>query len=260
MKKNYNRSMDEILFEGRNKAYGAFYIRQKYKTHLAYGILFSTAIILLTLYSIIKFSEIHRTDYYLNPRLTGHSAVMDISDQPYGLKALKSLGPPSSPGLILPKIITVSDAVITSQEETDAKSGGNNDSTAQRNGDSDKTEAGSSTGNGDGISGEVYGSAEIYPKFPGGDKAMQEFIRENLHYPEIARIQNITGAIHIYFVVQYNGEIRDVKIIRGLQPDLDTEVIRVIMAMPAWSPGIRGGVAVNVRCIIPITVSPQKYK
>lgn len=252
--------MDDILFESRNKAYGAFYIRKKYKAHLAYGMIFSTTIILLSLYLIIKLSEIHRTDYYLNPRLTGHSADMDISDQPYGLKTLKSLGRPSSPGLILPKIIPVLASENTIKEETDTKSGGNSDSTAQRNGDSDKTEAGSSPGNGDGISGEVYGSAEIYPRFPGGDKAMQEFIRENLHYPEIARIQNITGAIHIYFVVQYNGEIRDVKVIRGLQADLENEVIRVIKAMPAWSPGIRGGVAVNVRCIIPITVSPQKYK
>jgi TonB family protein len=213
---------------------------------------------LFTLYLIIKFSEIHRTDYYLNPRLTGHSASIDISDQPYGLKTIKSIGKLSTPGLILPKVIPVSDVVST--KETETNSGGNNDSTAQQNGDSDKTEKGSLSGNGDGIVGEVYGSAEINPKFPGGDKAMQEFIRENLHYPDIARALNSTGVIHVYFVVQYNGVIRDIKVVRGLQPDLDSEVVRVIKSMPAWSPGIRGGIPVNVRCIIPITVSPQKYK
>lgn len=252
--------MDDILFEGRNKAYGAHLIRKKYKTHLAYGLILSISIILGTLYLIIKFSEIHRTDYYLNPRLNGHSTSMDISDQVFGLKTIKSSGQLSDPGLLLPKVIPVPDAVIASEEETDTKSGGNGDSTAQSNGDSDKTETGSLAGNGDGLIGEVYGSAEINPKFPGGDKAMQEFIRENLHYPEIARVQNITGVIHIYFVVQYDGVVRDVKVIRGLQPDLDIEVVRVIRSMPAWNPGIRGGVAVNVRCIIPVTVSPQKYR
>lgn len=250
--------MEDILFNGRNKAYGAYFIRKKYHAHLAYGLTISISIILFTLYLIIKFSEIHRTDYYLNPRFTGHSASMNISDQPYGLKTIKSIGKLSTPGLILPKVIPVTDAVST--KETETNSGGNNDSTAQRNGDSDKTEKGSLAGNGDGIVGEVYGSAEINPKFPGGDKAMQEFIRKNLHYPDIARTQNITGVIHVYFVVQYNGILRDIKVVRGLQPDLDSEVVRVIKSMPVWSPGIRGGIPVNVRCIIPITVSPQKYK
>lgn len=252
--------MDDILFERRNKAYGAYLIRKKYKAHLAYGLIVSISIILGILYLIIKFSEIHRTDYYLNPRLNGHSASMDISDQPYGLKTLKSIGRLSNPGLILPKVIPVTIAVTTSQEETETKSGGNSDSTAQRNGNSDKTEAGKLSRDGDGIIGEVYGSADINPQFPGGDKAMQEFIKANLHYPEIARSMNITGAIHIYFVVQYDGTIRDVKVVRGLQSDLDNEVMRVIKSMPTWSPGIRGGVPVNVRCIIPITVSPQKYR
>lgn len=259
MKKSNDQLLDDILFESRNKEYGAYYVRKKYKVFLAYGLISSVLITLFTLFLIVKFSEINRKDFYLNPEFNGHSANMDLTDQPYGIKKMKSGGLPSSPGLILPKIIPVEEAVPISENEKDTQTGANSDSTANQNGDSDKTEAGSKAGNGDGIEGEVYGSAEIYPKFPGGDKAMQEFIRENLHYPDIARTQNSTGVIHVYFVVQYNGTLRDVKVIRGLQPDLDNEVIRVIRSMPAWSPGIRGGIPVNVRCIIPITVSPQKY-
>ena len=252
--------MDDILFESRNKAYGAYFIRKKYTANLAYGLIFSITIILFALFFIIKFSEIHRTDYYLNPQLNGHSARMDVSNQPYGLKTIKSVGRLSDPGLVLPKVIPVTEAISARERETEIDSGGNNDSTAKQEGNSDKTEVGNSSENGDGILGEVYGSAEIYPKFPGGDKAMQEFIRENLHYPDIARIQNITGTIRIYFVVQSNGTIRDVKVTKGLQPDLDNEVVRVILSMPAWHPGIRQCVPVNVRCSMPITVSPQKYK
>jgi periplasmic protein TonB len=55
-----------------------------------------------------------------------------------------------------------------------------------------------------------------------------------------------------------DGSLRDIKVIKGLQPDLDNEAIRVVKSMPLWKPGVRGGVAVNVRCVIPITVSPLK--
>jgi protein TonB len=88
---------------------------------------------------------------------------------------------------------------------------------------------------------------------------MQQFIKENLHYPETARIQNITGVIHVFLVILSDGTIRDVKVIKGLQADLDNEAVRMVRTMPAWNPGKRKGVPVNVRCIIPITVSPQKY-
>jgi protein TonB len=87
---------------------------------------------------------------------------------------------------------------------------------------------------------------------------MQEYIKENLNYPDVARNLNISGSIHVFIVVLSDGSLRDIKIVKGLQPDLDKEAIRVVKSMPLWNPGIRGGEPVNVRCVIPITVSPLK--
>ena len=259
-KKSTIPSLDDIAFEGRNKEYGAYFIRKGYKVRLASSLIISVSSVLLILFLIIELSKIHSTDYYLNPKQNGNTVQVDNTDQPYGIKTMKSAESKSSTDFVLPKIVPTVDQISNQSKKTDSESGGNNDSTAHRNGDSDGTDSASIAGLGDGVTGEVYGSAEVYPQFPGGEKAMQQFIRENLHYPEIARVQNITGAIHIYFVIQFNGIVRDVKVIKGLQPDLDNEAVRVIRLMPLWKPGIRGGIPVNVRCIIPITVSPLKYK
>jgi periplasmic protein TonB len=255
-----DRTLDDIAFEGRNKEYGAYFIRKRYDTYLGYSLVIAISTVLLILFVIVKYSGLKRTDYYLNPSQGGHSVALDLSDKPYGLKTMKSAAkPPSSSDFILPKIVANIPEESASAKDKNTKTEGSKDTIAAGNSDSNRIDSASMSGSGDGIVGEVYGSADINPQFPGGDKAMQEFIRENLHYPEIARIQNISGIIHVYLVIQSNGYIRDVKVIRGLQADLDNEAIRVVKAMPVWKPGTRRNVPVNVRCIIPITVSPQKY-
>ncbi len=258
--KRIDRTLDDIAFEGRNKEYGAYFIRKRYDTYLAYSLGIAVVTVLFLLFLIVKYSGLHRTDYYLNPYQGGHSVAMDISDKPYGVKTMKSTGkPPSSSDFVLPKIVASVPEESANAKDKNNNTEGSKDTIATGSSDSNSSDSVSKSGSGDGIVGEVYGSADINPQFPGGDKAMQEFIRENLHYPENARIQNITGVIHVFLVIQSNGYIRDVKVIRGLQADLDNEAIRVVNSMPVWKPGTRRNVPVNVRCIIPITVSPQKY-
>lgn len=108
------------------------------------------------------------------------------------------------------------------------------------------------------MEGGVYGSADINPQFPGGIKAMQQFIKDNLHYPEIARKYSISGTIQIYAVITSQGSITDVKVVKGLLAELDEEAVNMVKSMPLWKPAIRGGVPVSVRCIIPISVNPPK--
>lgn len=98
----------------------------------------------------------------------------------------------------------------------------------------------------------VYDTCETMPRFPGGEKAMMEFIATHLKYPQQAVKENIQGAVLAEFVIDAEGKAIQPRIIRSLSPECDREVIRVINLMPAWTPGQQDGKAVNVKFTIPI--------
>jgi TonB family protein len=100
---------------------------------------------------------------------------------------------------------------------------------------------------------EVFVVVEEMPQFPGGDKAMMEFIYKNIVYPEAAKEKNIQGRVVLRFVVKYNGEVGNVQVIKGVDPALDNEAQRVIEDLPAWTPGKQGGKPVNVWYSVPVT-------
>ena len=257
--KNHRPTLDDIAFEGRNKAYGAYFIRHTYQARVFRSFVYSLCFFLCVLYIFERIGRIRSEKYYYNALSDLQVVGVNLSTNPVPSLTIEQSRGASAPKSDEVPVIIADDASAVEPDKTDKTAAGAIDSLGTSGKGTTDNGTGSINDAGGGIIGEVYGSAEKNPQFPGGDKAMQEFIRQNLHYPEIARVQNITGAIHVYFVILSDGSIRDVKVVRGLQPDLDIEVIRVIKSMPAWNPGMRGGVPVNVRCIIPITVSPQKY-
>ena len=107
---------------------------------------------------------------------------------------------------------------------------------------------------------EVYHVVEQMPRFPGGDAAMLKYIRDNLRYPQSALEQGIQGRVIVQFVVGEEGELSDIKILSGIDPQCDQEAIRIIQSMPRWTPGKRNGIAVPVYYRIPITFHPQLTK
>ncbi len=104
---------------------------------------------------------------------------------------------------------------------------------------------------------DVYDMVEVRPMFPGGDAAMFEYLAANLKYPEEAKKTRIGGRVICQFVVTSEGQIGDVKVMRGVSPELDQEAVRVIKAMPAWTPGQHNGQAVSVRYTLPIMFELQ---
>jgi TonB family protein len=100
---------------------------------------------------------------------------------------------------------------------------------------------------------EVFVVVEEMPAFPGGDKAMMEFIYNNIVYPAEAKEKNIQGRVVLRFVVKYNGEVGNVQVIKGVDPLLDKEAQRVIENLPGWKPGRQGGKPVNVWYSVPVT-------
>lgn len=97
-----------------------------------------------------------------------------------------------------------------------------------------------------------YDKVDSLPVFPGGFTALKQFLIQNTHYPDSARLKHISGIVLVQCVINKNGDVKNVTIKKGIDPLLDNEAIRVIKSMPKWKPAIRKGNAVNFSCVFPI--------
>lgn len=99
---------------------------------------------------------------------------------------------------------------------------------------------------------QVFQAVEQMPTFPGGTEEMMKYLSKNTVYPASASENGIQGTVYVQFVVDRNGKIADVKILRGVDPELDKEAIRVAKSMPAWIAGKQNGVPVRVAFTMPV--------
>jgi protein TonB len=100
---------------------------------------------------------------------------------------------------------------------------------------------------------KVWESVEQDPQFPGGQEALLKWVSDNLRYPSVAKEEGIQGRVVVQFVVKIDGSIGTVKVVRGKDPDLDEEAIRVTKSLPKFAPGKMNGHPVNVWYTLPIT-------
>ncbi len=98
----------------------------------------------------------------------------------------------------------------------------------------------------------IHVVVERMPEFPGGEAAMNQFISRTIRYPVIAQENGIQGRVVVQFVVNTDGKIVDVEVVRGVEESLDKEAVRVVKAMPPWNPGRQGGKNVRVKYTLPI--------
>lgn len=96
----------------------------------------------------------------------------------------------------------------------------------------------------------LTGVVEYQPQFPGGIKACEQFIKENLRYPDTE--SDVQGRVIVSFMVERDGSLSDIKVVRGLDPAFDEEALRVVKMMPKWSPGATDGKISVMRYTIPI--------
>ena len=88
---------------------------------------------------------------------------------------------------------------------------------------------------------EVYFIVPKMPEFPGGDSALRRFITENLRYPEEAKANGMSGKVFVQFVINQEGDVENVKVVRGVDKAFDKEAIRVVESMPKWEPAKQFG-------------------
>lgn len=98
---------------------------------------------------------------------------------------------------------------------------------------------------------------ENMPTFPGGEKKMMEYVAKNVKYPQLAKEVGTQGRVFVSFVVEKDGSITNVTILRGIGSGCDEEAMRVVKSMPKWNPGLQCGRAVRVSCNLPINFKLQ---
>ena len=104
---------------------------------------------------------------------------------------------------------------------------------------------------------KVFEVVEQMPSFPGGDKALLEYLSNNIKYPVVAQENGVQGRVVVSFVVEKDGSITDVKVVRSVDPSLDKEAARVVKSMPRWIPGKQNGSAVRVKYNVPVSFKLQ---
>lgn len=100
---------------------------------------------------------------------------------------------------------------------------------------------------------KVFDFVEQMPQFPGGDAALFEYLSTHIKYPTIAEENGVQGRVIVTFVVERDGSITDVKVVKSVDPSLDKEASRVVAGMPKWIPGKQNGSAVRVKYTVPVT-------
>lgn len=257
----------DLIFEGRNKAYGAYEMRSSSpKRHnLATLIVVVVALLAFTLPKLVR-NMMPEKD--MDMEMTEVTTLSNLKEAEVKkneeLKPLTQAPPPpplkssikfTAP--VIKKDEEVSDEEeIKSQEElTESKvtiSIADVKGTDEEHGQdiADFKEAIKPVVEEDN---KVWEIVEQKPQFPGGEAALMKYIRDNMQYPSIAQENGIQGRVVVRFVVSKDGSVRDVTVMRGVDPSLDKEAIRVVKSLPNFIPGKQNGHAVNVYYILPVS-------
>ena len=104
---------------------------------------------------------------------------------------------------------------------------------------------------------KIFEFVEQQASFPGGPAAMNQWLSQNIRYPAAAQENNIQGKVTVQFVVELNGSISNVVVVRGVDPNLDKEAVRVVKSMPKWTPGMQNGRPVRSKFTLPVNFKLQ---
>lgn len=236
-------SMDDIIFDERNKAYGAYALRQVNDRVVTISILVSSFFFCLIVLAIFYHYLILQDALYTMGGHAGGKGETSIV-----INTFQNSGPP-------PQYIpeeernTIPVVVDSSRIAASQKNVLYNDATGDTVGRGNGNGNGSGNGSGDG---NVYLFAEQAPSYPGGEKERMTFLQRNIMYPAEARNKKVQGTIYVSFIVERNGRLSNIKILKGIGYGCDEEAIRVLKLMPPWNPGMQNGNTVRVQLVIPL--------
>lgn len=270
-----NMTLDEMVFEDRNKAYGAYFLRKNYSKYLTRALTIGTLI----------FGSLIGGAWGYNKFILPNMQKEDLQSVEIDLEKLKQAQeqedtppppppppPPDEPPPPPPEVkqIKFLPPEPKADEEVKIEEPPPKIEETEKAVISKKTVEGEDVvatfapppppppeitkpaGLGKAVEEEIFTAVEQNPEYPGGTSAMYRFIGENLKYPSAAQRANVSGKVFVKFVVEKDGSIGDVQILKGIGFGCDEEASRVIKQMPKWKPGRQNGRDVRVYYTIPI--------
>lgn len=246
-------AFDDIVFEIRNKEYGAYRLRKKYSRNVLVAtligvIILSTAIITPYLNAKAAESRTKRAERQVEIK-------MENLDQPTDVVAPPP-PPPPPPQDAVQQAKYVPPVVVDSIKPEDAVQLMTADEAAveiQNEEVVEYVEPVKEEVQEEEAEPEPFVVVEEMPMFPGGDPALLQYIAEHTQYPEVAKENNIQGRVIVRFCVTSKGGVNQVSVLKGVDPELDAEAIRVVESLPPFKPGKQGGKPVPVWYMVPIT-------
>jgi periplasmic protein TonB len=246
-------TFDDIVFESRNKEYGAYRLRKRYNRNVMISMLIGTIILataIITPYLSAKAAEnrAKRAERQVEIK-------MENLDQPNETVAPPP-PPPPPPADVVQQAKYVPPVVVDSVKPEENVQLMTADEAQIEVKDQEVVEMVAE------VKEEVqeedpeatpFVVVEEMPMYPGGDAELLKYIGEHTQYPEIAKENNIQGRVIVRFCVTSKGGVSQVSILKGVDPELDAEAIRVVNTLPAFKPGKQGGKPVPVWYMVPIT-------
>lgn len=255
-KQNENiRSWDDLIFENRNKAYGAYAIRQSYQNGAIKGVITSIgfAVAIFIVAGFINGKSVLPTkipDGTIFEPGTPPDIKADIIPSSPKEKPIRNINRE-----IPPQVVTTPDPVEPKPEPATTSTG--TEATPDGVVGTDTgTSSGVDTGTGLGTvavkSNKPFIHVEVMPEYKGGLKGMIKTLEKNMRYPASARRMGKEGIVYVEFVVSDEGDVVDVKVIKGFDLDCDKEAVRMVEKLIEWRPGFQNKMAVNVKMVLPI--------
>lgn len=270
-----SRDWTEMVFEGRNKEYGAYRLRKNAGKRNLYSLItiFIAALAIWGGISLVKFVE-SRTKSVAQTSVAEISALnqpkkkaevkqqkkVKLEQPEKVVERVKSSVKFTAPVIKNDDQVKPEDELKTQEELMNTKTAigaldvkGNDDA----NGEVLKLKEAVAQPEPKPEVEKVFDVVEQMPSFPGGPSALMEWLSNNVKYPVVAQENGVQGRVVVSFVVERDGSITDVKVVRGVDPSLDREASRVVRAMPRWIPGKQNGSAVRVKYNVPVAFRLQ---
>lgn len=250
--------LDEIVFKNRNKEYGSYVLRKKYRKYVTISLLIG----LLTLTVAVAYPLI--TAYMSKSKMIKEKEKevgIEMRDIPKEEPPPPPPPPPPPEALVEKVKFTAPVVVEDTTIETGLATQDDLSSKANTEAPSEEVEVEVKDEKPQVIEqpqqAEIFTVVEEQPGYPGGEESRIRYLQENIKYPEEAKELGIQGKVFVTFVVEVDGKISDVRVLRGIGGGCDEEAMRVVRSMPRWVPGKQRGVPVRVQFNLPIKFTLQ---
>lgn len=249
---------EDIIFENRNKDYGAYFLRKQYSKNVALGTIITIAtlgVLFATPY-IVEFIKGQQEQEVVETRTVKYT---DLAPPP----PIQNTPPP--PNLAIPPPVKtiikflppkVTDKEVVEEEEMptieEIKQNDVGAESVEGTGEVVFDEPVAEVAKDEGDEDVIFTVVEQSAEFPGGMEALAKFLQKNVKYPAIARRMGTEGSVFVSFVIDKGGVISDIAVVKGISAECDKEAVRVVGLMPPWKPGKQNGKAVKCRFVLPV--------